>query len=312
MLDEKPISLMDVANLLRPFHAMPLQVQAYNYMQTKHYKMLSNEPTFDYVDWINSIFYTGQEQQLAENAGKGHYVAKKRIKQPDEIVFAVGDPGQRMAVTVGCGIGIETREKLLHKPAFVTAILDLGVEKPRPVIASAWIFDECHHKETTPFSWNEPEDNSSNNQEFNGKSGNLYTNNPLPDVQHIIEILLEERKTIQKCPNCFGLLTEKRNNTTGNKFWGCNRHPYCNTIDKTRIDATGRKPHRGDEICPECGSSMVIQTAKRGPRAGSKFWGCTAFPACTKTKNYDPNKLKSWSQVGVEMQDPFSPNKWKH
>ena len=32
--------------------------------------------------------------------------------------------------------------------------------------------------------------------------------------------------------------------------------------------------------CPRCGSPMVQRTAKRGPNAGSQFWGCPRYPAC--------------------------------
>lgn len=32
--------------------------------------------------------------------------------------------------------------------------------------------------------------------------------------------------------------------------------------------------------CPQCGSSMVKRTARKGNNAGADFWGCTKFPAC--------------------------------
>ena len=32
--------------------------------------------------------------------------------------------------------------------------------------------------------------------------------------------------------------------------------------------------------CPRCGRRMVLRTAKRGPGAGKRFWGCEGFPAC--------------------------------
>jgi restriction system protein len=32
--------------------------------------------------------------------------------------------------------------------------------------------------------------------------------------------------------------------------------------------------------CPRCGSEMVIREAKKGPKVGSRFWGCPRFPAC--------------------------------
>jgi restriction system protein len=38
--------------------------------------------------------------------------------------------------------------------------------------------------------------------------------------------------------------------------------------------------------CPKCGSEMVMRTAKRGARAGNSFWGCSAYPTCTGTRDF--------------------------
>lgn len=35
-----------------------------------------------------------------------------------------------------------------------------------------------------------------------------------------------------------------------------------------------------DLICPKCGASMVKRTAKKGPRAGKTFYGCSRYPDC--------------------------------
>ena len=35
--------------------------------------------------------------------------------------------------------------------------------------------------------------------------------------------------------------------------------------------------------CPECGKPMRQRTAKRGPRTGQAFWGCTGYPDCKGT-----------------------------
>lgn len=32
--------------------------------------------------------------------------------------------------------------------------------------------------------------------------------------------------------------------------------------------------------CPVCGAPMRLRTAKSGVNAGSRFWGCTQYPAC--------------------------------
>ncbi len=36
-------------------------------------------------------------------------------------------------------------------------------------------------------------------------------------------------------------------------------------------------------VCPKCRSSMVLRTAKRGPKVGSSFWGCAQYPKCRQT-----------------------------
>lgn len=37
--------------------------------------------------------------------------------------------------------------------------------------------------------------------------------------------------------------------------------------------------------CPKCGSSLVQRTARRGPSAGSTFFGCSQFPKCNYTRD---------------------------
>ena len=39
--------------------------------------------------------------------------------------------------------------------------------------------------------------------------------------------------------------------------------------------------------CPRCGSEMVKRSATRGAMAGSMFWGCPRYPACTGTRPID-------------------------
>jgi ssDNA-binding Zn-finger/Zn-ribbon topoisomerase 1 len=51
-------------------------------------------------------------------------------------------------------------------------------------------------------------------------------------------------------------------------------------LHETRPDpATLKAPH-----CPSCDRSMVKRTVRRGPRAGSEYWGCSNYPACTDTR----------------------------
>ena len=32
--------------------------------------------------------------------------------------------------------------------------------------------------------------------------------------------------------------------------------------------------------CPQCGSALVLRTAKSGAQAGTQFWGCSTYPKC--------------------------------
>jgi len=40
--------------------------------------------------------------------------------------------------------------------------------------------------------------------------------------------------------------------------------------------------------CPKCGSPMILRTAKRGPNAGGKFYGCSRYPECEATLPFEP------------------------
>ena len=46
-----------------------------------------------------------------------------------------------------------------------------------------------------------------------------------------------------------------------------------------------RVRYESSTVCPKCGSALVERTAKKGPSAGSKFWGCSGYPRCRFTKS---------------------------
>jgi hypothetical protein len=58
-----------------------------------------------------------------------------------------------------------------------------------------------------------------------------------------------------------------------------------------------RKQHVADlkdrfastNICPKCGSALVLRTAKSGANAGSQFYGCSKYPACRYVGKYEAN-----------------------
>jgi ribosomal protein L37AE/L43A len=54
-------------------------------------------------------------------------------------------------------------------------------------------------------------------------------------------------------------------------------------VRESRMDRrTLKTPH-----CPSCNRPMVKRTARRGSRAGSEFWGCSNYPACSDTQSLD-------------------------
>lgn len=44
-------------------------------------------------------------------------------------------------------------------------------------------------------------------------------------------------------------------------------------------DRTDKAPN-----CPLCGKPLALRTARKGPRAGSQFWGCSGYPECKGTR----------------------------
>lgn len=45
--------------------------------------------------------------------------------------------------------------------------------------------------------------------------------------------------------------------------------------------------------CPKCSAPMRLRHARKGPRAGSQFWGCTNYPECDGLRDVDANRLES-------------------
>jgi DNA-binding helix-hairpin-helix protein with protein kinase domain len=47
------------------------------------------------------------------------------------------------------------------------------------------------------------------------------------------------------------------------------------------------QPLHGQSVrCPQCGSPMVTRIARRGTRAGRRFYGCSRYPSCRGTRPY--------------------------
>jgi restriction system protein len=56
--------------------------------------------------------------------------------------------------------------------------------------------------------------------------------------------------------------------------------PQASPVQVAAASPSARKPPTTTEtpICPDCGSPMVLRTARRGPKAGSQFYGCSKYP----------------------------------
>jgi len=50
------------------------------------------------------------------------------------------------------------------------------------------------------------------------------------------------------------------------------------SLQSDKSDKSDQKPP-----CPHCGQPMVLRTARRGPKAGQPFWGCSGYPNCQGT-----------------------------
>jgi restriction system protein len=51
-------------------------------------------------------------------------------------------------------------------------------------------------------------------------------------------------------------------------------------------------------VCPLCGRPMTLRTARKGPQAGSQFWGCTGYPECRGTQRLDGSVRSARSNGG--------------
>ncbi len=45
--------------------------------------------------------------------------------------------------------------------------------------------------------------------------------------------------------------------------------------------------HDDRKVCPKCESEMVLRTARKGDSTGSQFWGCSGYPRCRYTMQFE-------------------------
>ena len=91
------------------------------------------------------------------------------------------------------------------------------------------------------------------------------------------QVTAPEESASPSCPVCGNdmvMRTARTGPYPGSQFWGCSDWSVtgCNgiiNIPKSRDTNSEPTP-----TCPVCQSSMVLRTARNGPYAGSRFWGC--------------------------------------
>lgn len=66
-----------------------------------------------------------------------------------------------------------------------------------------------------------------------------------------------------------------------------NRKDYLKKYDEFVAESANPMINISSEelICPKCGNKLVLRTAKKGPNAGNKFYGCSGYLGCKYIKN---------------------------
>ena len=67
------------------------------------------------------------------------------------------------------------------------------------------------------------------------------------------------------------------------------RREHANSLkDKKNKESKGSAQYKSETlICPRCGNTLVVRTAKRGQNAGNQFYGCKSYPKCRYTRKLD-------------------------
>jgi len=120
-----------------------------------------------------------------------------------------------------------------------------------------------------------------------GRNGKFLACSTYPDHKETRPLPGEEAPRLEgdgdPCPQCGeGLLATKRGKFGA--FVGCSRYPDCTYI---RRDGPPPPDQLSFEVvCPKQGDGKLV--ARRARRTGNVFWGCSAYPRCDFTTNFEP------------------------
>jgi len=55
---------------------------------------------------------------------------------------------------------------------------------------------------------------------------------------------------------------------------------YREQLMAARLEKRDAQQSEASPSCPDCGGTMRLRSARKGPHAGAKFWGCARYPDC--------------------------------
>ena len=92
-------------------------------------------------------------------------------------------------------------------------------------------------------------------------------------------------ETGEMCPECGKPLVLNYSKKTGRQFVGCSGwKDGCKYIKPGEGEPAREKPVETEYACPTCGKPMLQRIGQRGP-----FLGCSGYPECKTTMNFDPD-----------------------
>jgi len=120
-----------------------------------------------------------------------------------------------------------------------------------------------------------------------GRNGKFLACSTYPDHKETRPLPGEEAPRLEgdgdPCPQCGeGVLATRRGKFGA--FVGCSRYPDCTYIKKDGPPPPDQLPF--EVACPKNGDGHLV--ARRARRTGNVFWGCSAYPKCDFTTNYEP------------------------
>jgi DNA topoisomerase-1 len=105
-------------------------------------------------------------------------------------------------------------------------------------------------------------------------------------------------ETGEKCPDCGKPLITLISRKTKRPFTGCSGYreePICRYIKPGEGEEARPKPELTDIPCPKCAKFMLKRVGKTGP-----FLGCSGYPECKTTMNFDADGKPVLSSVETE------------